>query len=1360
MKRILHKQVITFLLSTLLWFILPVTVWAGENTTYLGKLHSAPNKSTAIPIYTSSQSDCPAITESMLPYTESFDSGALPSCWSYSMATKPNISTIHVSAPASLSFFSAGGVIAATEEFDMNVSTLQVNFQACFSDVAYGFIIGVMTDPAIASSFTPVDTVKGAVSMKWEEYTISLSKYTGQGKYIAFKQGGFNAFASYYVYMDNLVISKRDACVAPNNIKVANITDKVATISWTENGNATAWDIIYGAVGFNPADGGVLTPVSTNPAIITGLTPNTMYDIYVRADCGSNGVSQWSLTTQTFRTEATPEEIPYQYDFEDSEKNAAWVFFNGNQTNQWHIGSAVNNTQDGSKSLYISNSGGATHSYSGFYTSYVYATRVINFEENGKYELSFDWRANGQNNYDVMRVFLVPNSVALTAGNANGMTGASNPTPSGWIDIGGGNLNANNAWQTKITTFEITNSGNYKLVFFWKNDDWDDYQSPAAVDNISIIKQYCAPPSNFTLHSVKNTEALITWEEMGSAINWEVQYGPKGFLLGTGNTMTVSDTFYNITGLLPNFTQYEAYVQAVCGSYWIGPVSFSTTQPPVNLPYLCQFEDDTENESWTLANGTLVNQWHIDIAQNNTPYGAKAMYISNSNGATHTYTVGSISYVYAMRTLNIDTAGIYEIQFDWMANGSASFDLARAFLVPATIEVEAGFQEKMGGGLNGTPEGWIDIANGNLCQQSSWQHLFSEVEIPAAGIYNLTFLWKNYSFSGGNQPPAAIDNIDIRFQTCRAPNNFSLVNVTNSEAIITWNARGTATRWEVQYGPKDFPLGSGDFHIVQDKTTDTIKGLFPNEIYDMYIRSTCDGADASVWSSKLSFKTTCGTGYTLSLPHFENFDSYENGEPIPTSQKDVIPDCWIVAKSANVNDLPYIANWGVNNYHSESYSLDFGYTQNGYNLAILPAMDTSISMNTIQLSFWARSKSGGYGTFSVGIMDSTYIDAPFTVIASYYRPGTTFRQYNITFEDYTGTGRYIAFKWENGLENSLSLDDVELSYSSSAACIPPVSPTASNIVDSSATVTWSAGANETAWKLEYKPISETNYSAPITINAPNYTLTNLTPYTDYVVRVRAACDDSSVSAPIYINFQTSRIIYKIIPTTDTNGSIIPADTVRIVQGDAQTFTFIPNDGYEVDEVKVNDNIVAVDTFYTFTNVQENATIHVTFKEIIIIPDTFVVIATADTNGMIDPAGEIKVVAGSSITFTFTPEENYEVRSILVNGDSVGNSTTHTIEDIQENMTIHVEFQSKIAIKQYQLDNNIVIYPNPVTDQLNVKLSAVFDQLEITNLLGQVLYTANINDSEFTISVSNYNAGLYFIRLTSEQGTVTKKFFKE
>ncbi|HQL70380.1 MAG TPA: choice-of-anchor J domain-containing protein, partial [Bacteroidales bacterium] len=81
-------------------------------------------------------------------------------------------------------------------------------------------------------------------------------------------------------------------CPDPTALTASSLQTNQATLSWTENGTATSWDIELGADGFTPTGTPTQTGV-TNPYIYTGLTEATAYDYYVRSDCGAGDYSAW-----------------------------------------------------------------------------------------------------------------------------------------------------------------------------------------------------------------------------------------------------------------------------------------------------------------------------------------------------------------------------------------------------------------------------------------------------------------------------------------------------------------------------------------------------------------------------------------------------------------------------------------------------------------------------------------------------------------------------------------------------------------------------------------------------------------------------------------------------------------------------------------------------------------------------------------------------------------------------------------------------------------------------------------------------------------------------------------------------------
>ena len=86
-------------------------------------------------------------------------------------------------------------------------------------------------------------------------------------------------------------------CFKPVVLTANPIGSTTATLSWTESGTATQWEILVLPFGANaPILGQTGVPVNPGapPYVVTGLTPSTTYTFYVRAICSSTNASFWS----------------------------------------------------------------------------------------------------------------------------------------------------------------------------------------------------------------------------------------------------------------------------------------------------------------------------------------------------------------------------------------------------------------------------------------------------------------------------------------------------------------------------------------------------------------------------------------------------------------------------------------------------------------------------------------------------------------------------------------------------------------------------------------------------------------------------------------------------------------------------------------------------------------------------------------------------------------------------------------------------------------------------------------------------------------------------------------------------------
>lgn len=75
-------------------------------------------------------------------------------------------------------------------------------------------------------------------------------------------------------------------------------------------------------------------------------------------------------------------------------------------------------------------------------------------------------------------------------------------------------------------------------------------------------------------------------------------------------------------------------------------------------------------------------------------------------------------------------------------------------------------------------------------------------------------------------------------------------------------------------------------------------------------------------------------------------------------------------------------------------------------------------------------------------------------------------------------------------------------------------------------------------------------------------------------------------------------------------------------------------------------------------------------------------------------------------------------------------------------------------------NNVSIYPNPLKDDyLNVKTKTSLN-IEIYNVLGKSVLKGKVNSYKKTINVSSLTKGVYLVKLSSKNGSTTKKLVKQ
>ncbi|MCP4713243.1 MAG: hypothetical protein GY869_31820, partial [Planctomycetes bacterium] len=152
----------------------------------------------------------------------------------------------------------------------------------------------------------------------------------------------------------------------------------------------------------------------------------------------------------------------------------------------------------------------------------------------------------------------------------------------------------------------------------------------------------------------------------------------------------------------------------------------------------------------------------------------------------------------------------------------------------------------------------------------------------------------------------------------------------------------------------------------------------------------------------------------------------------------------------------------------------------------------------------------------------------------------------------------------------------------------------------------------------------------------------------------------------------------IFSTAGPNGAVAPSGETPVAHGLSQVFTITPDDGYAIEDVKVDGSFVDSDPAYIFENILTDHTIEASFTDY-----THTIAATAGPNGSIEPSGEMLIAHGASRIFTITPDDGYAIDNVVVKCESaaadlnVGADPSYTFENIDKDCSIEASFKERI-----------------------------------------------------------------------------------
>lgn len=809
-------------------------------------------------------------------------------------------------------------------------------------------------------------------------------------------------------------------------------------------------------------------------------------------------------------------------------------------------------------------------------------------------------------------------------------------------------------------------------------------------------------PGQITLNS-----AGVYWTTGGSA-NWNIEYGPAGFIQGAGSRMQATNDTLVLNNLMSG-TEYEFYVRDSCSatdtSAWVGPVSFLTA---FATNYLEDFALALPL-GWSKADGRLDNS--TTFTSTTTSMWGQDNF-GNSGSPSH--------------RVNLYMAN----QFEWAISPSIYIDPSISNLqVEFDVSISV-YNSNSQGYLDGTDDTLaVVISTDNGATWSNTNIIWytdendtidvagEHVIVPLSG-YSGYVKFGLYGGSAADDSPdndLYIDNFEVRTpRACATPTAVTISDIKTDSATVDWTA-GTPgfVGATVIYTVGNQPASAGTAVSATTKPV-ILSGLTSSTGYCVYVVEQCaNGYSDTI--GPVCFTSQCTAVMAPYFQDFENFtvghfDGSEGCWDFTSNNPGTTPSggfSWEVRNSVQTTS----SSTGPNGDHTLYpaiggkwiHSDNSGGSSNDSTMFISPVVDITGLANP-ELEYWfhnfAATTSAYRQPLYVDLFDGTTWYYKVHVIDSVFQSSGTdaWQDTTLNLAPYSSTGT-IQVRFRSQITRSaggagdVAIDDVRIANGTSCASPTGVSATVQgcDTVD----VSWSSASAATNSYIEYGAKGFTPGSGTVIANVSSpYQLTGLALNTEYDLFVVDSCgmDQSNPSA---------RVSFK----TDSVGPVMAS--------------------------------------FTYTQISTTLTdADVDFD------------ASASTGDGLSYSWDFDGSTGNGVS----PQANY-----------TGNGTynvTLTVTDRcgnTDDTTVAITIVG-ISIVENEYNASLELYPNPNngTFKVNVSEGSEFYSLEVVDLSGKVVYQReNLKPGEVhEVNLGNVADGVYMIRFRGEGLSATQRIVVE
>ncbi len=762
------------------------------------------------------QTACTSLTA---PHSENFDGVStpdLPGCWTkivYSTSSYAYVNTstdYENSAPNSVDFYNSNDLystllLVSPQFTDLTTQQNMISFYAAGYDGGEDLIVGTMSDPADTATFSKYTTIN--LTDSYDQYQVFFgADFTDNNTYIAFKHGNNGGYQD--IYLDDFEYTVIPGCPKPSQLTEDSITNNSAKLSWTENGNATSWNIRIVTAGTDTT-GLPYSTISSRPLTVDTLTGNTTYDWYVRSGCGSD----WSLKA-TFTTLCSSTTATLTENFDTPTAPAL--------PDCW------------SSIVYSSDSYAGVRTYNSSYNAHSSPNSVMldnNTDDAATLLLISPELSDLTSQLNQIRFYAKANY-----DNTNLIVGTmSDP--------------ADTATFTEFKTIALTTGYvEYTVMFgstFTQNDNYIAFKSGVGgsyhyiyIDDFVYEPMPACPPlTDLTESNITTTSATLSWTENGSATSWDFRIMEKDADT-TGTSYVTKTSNMIIVDTLTRDTYYDWYVRSDCGNDW-QKSTFVTDCGTYTVHYTEDFDRETAPD--------ISHCWSSII----------------NSSSTYAVIESTTSY-------SPNTSPNHVMMYNYNDNDALLLFISPDFTDLSTQLNQITFYAKATDGgdslIIGTMSDPADENTFTRFKKINLTTTYTQYTVMFGTSYILSDEYIAFkSGVGATYKRIWLDDFDYDYMPVNPPPSDQYeTNITQTGAQLGWTENGTATSWDVRIVPENADT-TGVAYATTSNNPMSVDTLQSNTYYDWYVRE--EGSEN--WAGPSTFVTDCGS---FTATYSEDFD--------------------------------------------------------------------------------------------------------------------------------------------------------------------------------------------------------------------------------------------------------------------------------------------------------------------------------------------------------------------------------------------------------------------------------------------------------------------------------------------------------